>query len=96
MLRIGSINAITRYSLVHLKLRTPLVDGTARQQEIASRRYLFANTSAEQEDEIYPVTIKEVAEAQWAHRHYTKYFKDTNETFKDKDSRISIRTISDE
>jgi len=71
-------------------------DETARQQELISRRYLFANTSAEKEDEIYPVTVKEVAEAQRAHKHYAKYFKDANKTFKDKDSHISIRLISDE
>ena len=40
------------------------VDDTARQQEIASRWYLFANTPAEKEDKIYLVTVKEVAEAQ--------------------------------
>ena len=34
--------------------------------------------------------------AQRAHKHYGKNFKDTNETFKDKDSHISIRTMSDE
>ena len=62
------------------------VDNTARQQEIASRRYLFANTSAEKEDEIYLATVREVAEGQRAHRHYAKYLKDTNKTLKDKDS----------
>ena len=53
-------------------------------------------TSREREDEVYPVTVKEIAEAQRAHKHYAKYFKDTNKTVKDKDSHISIRTISDE
>ena len=72
------------------------VDDTTWQQEIASRRYLFANTSAEKEDEVYPVTVKEVTEAQRAHNHYAKYFKDSNKTFKNKDSHISIRTMSDE
>ena len=66
-----------------------------RQQEIASRRYLFANTTAEKENEVYSVPDKEVAEAQRANRHYTKYFQDTNKMFKDKESHISIRTISD-
>ena len=70
------------------------VDDTARQHEMASRRYLFANTTAEKEDEIHP--LKEIAEAQWAHKYYAKYFKDTNKTFKTKDSQISIRLISDE
>ena len=72
------------------------VDDTTWQQEIASRRYLFANTSAEKEDEVYPVTVKEVTEAQRAHNQYAKYFKDSNKTFKNKDSHISIRTMSDE
>ena len=40
------------------------VEDTARQQKFVSRRYLFANTSAEKEDEVYPITVKEVAEAQ--------------------------------
>ena len=50
------------------------VDDRARQQEIASRRYLFVNTTAEKEDEFYPLTVKEIAEAQRAHKHYAKYF----------------------
>ena len=53
-------------------------------------------TSREREDEVYPVTVKEIAEAQRAHKHYAKYFKDTNKTFKDKDSHIPIRMKSDE
>ena len=54
------------------------VDDTTQQQEIASRRYLFANTTAEKEDEVYPLTIKEIAGAQRAHKHYVKCFKDTS------------------
>ena len=72
------------------------VDDTARQQEIASRQYLFENTLAEKEDEVYPVIVKEVAEVQRAHKHYAKYFKDNDKMFKDGDSHISIRMISDE
>ena len=67
------------------------VDDTTRQQEIASRWYLFANTTTEKEDEVYPLTVKEITEAQRAHKHYAKYFKDTNKKFKNKDSHISIR-----
>ena len=48
-------------------------DDTARQQVILSRRYLFANRTAEKEHEVYPVTVKEVAEAQRAHKHYANY-----------------------
>ena len=72
------------------------VNKTARQKEIASRGYLFANRTEEKEDEVYPVTVKEVTEAQRAHNQYAKYFKDSNKTFKNKDSHISIRTMSDE
>ena len=56
-------------------------DDTARQQAIISRRYLFANRSAEKEDEMYPVTVKEVAEAQRAHKHYVNYFKNPKKDF---------------
>ena len=45
-------------------------DDTARQQAILSRRYLFANGTTKKEEEVYPVTVKEVAEAQRAHKHY--------------------------
>ena len=60
-----------------------------------SRQYLFANRTAEKEDEVYLVTIKEVTdtEAQQAHKHYAENLKDTNKLFKDKDSHILIRTI---
>ena len=72
------------------------IDETARQQEVVSRRHMFAQRTAEQKDKFYPVTVKEISEAQPAHNHYAKYFKDTNKTFKDKDSNISVRVISDE
>ena len=32
------------------------------------RKYLFANTSAKTEDEIYPVTVSEITAAQQKHR----------------------------
>ena len=72
------------------------IDETARQQEVVPRRHLFAQRTAEKEDEVYPVTVKEISEAQRAHKHYAKYSKDTNKTFKDKDSNISSRVISGE
>ena len=49
-------------------------DNTAQQQAFLSRRHLFVNRTAEKEDEVYPVTVKEVAEAQRAHKHYANYF----------------------
>ena len=55
-------------------------DDTARQQAIVSERYLFANKSAEKEDEVYPVTVKEIAEAQRAHKLYSKYLKNSTPT----------------
>ena len=54
------------------------VDDTAKQQEIASRRCLFVNITTEKEDEVYCLTVKEIAETQRAHKHYAKYFEDTN------------------
>ena len=72
------------------------IDEAARQQEVASRRCLFAQRTVEKEDEVYPVTVKEISEAQRAYKHYAKYFKDANKTFKDKDSNISVRVTSDE
>ena len=57
---------------------------------------VYIERTAEKEDEVYPVTVKEISEAQWAHKHYVKYFKDTNKTFKDKNRNISIRVINDE
>ena len=77
--------------------RPAYVDETAWQQKIASRRYLFANRTTEKEDETYPVTVKEAAEAhQRAHKHYAKCFKDTDKIFlKDKISNILSRMIGD-
>ena len=72
------------------------IDETARQQEVVPRRHLFAQRTAEKEDEVYPVIFKEISKAQRAHKHYAKYFKDTNKTFKEKYSNISVRVISDE
>ena len=71
-------------------------DDTARQQAIVSRRYLFANRTAQKEDEIYPVTVKEIAEAQRAHKHYANYFKNPKKDFKEKNSNISSGVFSDE
>ena len=48
------------------------VNNTSRQQEIVSRQYLSTNTTAEKEDEVHPVTAKEVAEAQRAHKHQVR------------------------
>ena len=39
-------------------------------------KYLFANTSANDEDEIYPITVSEIAVAQKKHRLFKRYFKD--------------------
>ena len=72
------------------------IDETARQQEVVSRQHLFAQRTAEKEDEVYLVTVKEISKAQRAHKHYAKYFKDSNKTIKDKDSNISVRVIRDE
>ena len=54
---------------------------TVRQQAILSKRYLFANRTAEKEDEVYPVTVKEVAEAQRAHKHYSNYVRKSKNVF---------------
>ena len=35
-------------------------------------KYLFANTRAKDEDEIYPVTVSDIAAAQHKHRLYKK------------------------
>ena len=70
-------------------------DNIAELQVQISNRYLFANRTAEIEDEIHPVTIKEIAEAQQAHKHYSKYFRSSKRAFKDKNRHISARVISD-
>ena len=56
-------------------------DNTARQQAILSKIYLFANRTAEKEDEVYPVTVKEVAEVRRAHKHYAHYLKNSKNNF---------------
>jgi hypothetical protein len=56
-------------------------------------KYLFANHSTKDEDEIYPVTVSEIAGAQQIHRLYKKYYK--NKPFKGKDPSISLKVISD-
>ena len=71
-------------------------DDTARQQAIVSKRHLFANKSAEKEDEVYPVTVKEVAEVQRAHTHYIPKLFKNNKIIFNKNSNISARVISNE
>ena len=56
-------------------------------------KYLFANTSTKDKDEIYPVTVSEIAATQQRHKLYKKYL--TNKTFKGKDPLISLKVISD-
>ena len=56
-------------------------------------KYMFVNTSTKDEDEIYPVTVSEIAAAQQKHRLYNKYFK--GKPFKDRDPLISLKVISD-
>ena len=70
-------------------------DDAAELQVQISDRYLFANRTAEIEDEIHPVTIKQIDEAQQAHKHYSKYFRSSKRAFKDKNRHISARVISD-
>ena len=45
---------------------------TSRLDTILNRKYLFVNTSAKDKDEIYPVTVSEIAAAQQKHRLYKK------------------------
>ena len=59
-----------------------------------SNWYLFTNRTAEIEDEIHPVTIREIDEAHQAHNHYSKYFRSSKRAFKDKNRHISARVIS--
>ena len=56
-------------------------------------KYLFANTSTKDEDEIYPVTVSEIAAGQQKHRLYKNNFK--GKPFKDRDPLISLKVISD-
>ena len=67
-----------------------LVDDTQVKEHL---KYLFANISTKDEDEIYPVTMSEIATTQQRHKLYKKYF--TNKTFKGKDPLISCKVISD-
>ena len=54
---------------------------------------VFANIS-EEEDDIYPPTVAEIASEQRSHRLYKRYFKD--KPFKNRDKKISVRIIDDE
>ena len=53
-------------------------------------KYLFANNSSTDE-EIYPPTISEIAEAQSSHHLFSKYYKD--KPFKSKSSKMSPKVI---
>ena len=55
-------------------------------------KHVFANVS-EEENDIYPPTISEIAASQRLSRVYKPYFK--NETFKKKDKKISLKVIDD-
>ena len=56
-------------------------------------KHLFANLSNKDEDTVYPLTISEIAECQKDHKLFRKYFKD--KLFKDKDSNISPKVVTD-
>ena len=51
-------------------------DSTTQQEQVQySQKYLFATITAEKEDKIYPITVKEVDEGKRAHRHFSNCFK---------------------
>ena len=53
-------------------------DSTAQQEQVQySQKYPFANRIAEKEDEIYLITVKDIAEAQRAH----KTFQNTSKSY---------------
>ena len=55
-------------------------------------KYLFANIPTKSEDDIYPVTVSEIAEAQMKHRVFRKYF--SKKAFKNRDKHIRSVVIN--
>ena len=55
-------------------------------------RYLFANLTTA-DDDIHPVTVAEISEAQQNHKHFKRYFKD--KPFKDRKAYIRPRLLED-
>ena len=87
--------ARANYSSICRDIETSVAPLANQQQVEDSFKYLFANNNENRNmgEEIFPVTVSEIADAQKSHNLYKKYFKD--KPFKKRDSKISSMVVTD-
>ena len=81
------------YTNNHVSIRKRREATVQTQQIKETYRYLFANLTSADGDDVYPVTVNEISEAQRASKEFKRYFKD--KPFKDRNKYILPRLIED-
>ena len=81
-----------RHAYTHVSI-SDRREATIQTQQINDRyRYLFANITTA-DDDIHPVTVAEISDAQRASKEYKRYFKD--KPFKNRNPKISLCLLED-